>query len=987
MFYRTKAKQSILLSSSLALGLPLFSVLYHLPGFAATTTNTFDRFGDWCLTQKTRSQAQQHTIQILLEQAKTQDCQKAEQILSNTPQLNLGNRQIQDISPLSTLPNLTSLDLSFNQITDLKPLAKLTRLNFLLLAGNQIRDVKSLSSLTRLTYLVLEKNQIQEVSPLASLTQLRTLILLANPIATKHCPVRPATICIFSNDGEDLYAQAETQYQQGRFQLALNTFQTVLEGYTKAGDQLKQADTLNRLGDTTMNLGQYAQALSFYQTAFTLRQKLGDLPGAGVSLTSLASAYEQLGQYQKAQETLKQAIQNIKEQKQGGIPLEGGIYELPKDEAAVHNRLALVQNQLNQPQEALVSAQHALKLYQLLPDGYNGKRFGERTVLDTIGRTYGYLGQFDAAIATLKQADTIAKEIGDRAGEATTLNHLGEIHLTLKQYPAALKMFQQTLAIRREVGDKPGIGATLNNLGVTFLQQGDVTNATQTLLEAIQIWESLRPGLTDDNKVSLFETQVVTYSTLQQALIAQNKTDAALEMAERSRARAFIELLAARLGAKVSQQFESTSPPTVEQIRQIAKTRNATLVEYSIVGETLFIWVIQPNGIITLRSVKFTELGISLEDAAEKTRVAAATGQNRGMTPHPNGLNTFVRGTRETLEARTLATPNQSLEDIETKPLTTSSNDRPPRRKNHRLQQSYHLLIEPIADLLPTDPNAHVIFIPQGPLFLVPFPALQDAMGNYLLEKHTILTTPSIQVLQFTGQHKTRIVKQSEALVVGNPTMPSVSVALGEPPEPLSNLPAAEQEALAIAQILKTQALTRDEATESVVVSRMQKASIIHLATHGLLDDFNHLGFGIPGAIALAPASKKPPSSSKLNHPVTPSGKNHIEDGLLTANQILDLNLTADLVVLSACNTGRGIITGDGVVGLSRTFIAAGVPSILVSLWAVPDAPTSDLMVEFYRQLQLQPNKAQALRQATLKTMQKHPHPGDWAAFTLIGEP
>ena len=90
--------------------------------------------------------------------------------------------------------------------------------------------------------------------------------------------------------------------------------------------------------------------------------------------------------------------------------------------------------------------------------------------------------------------------------------------------------------------------------------------------------------------------------------------------------------------------------------------------------------------------------------------------------------------------------------------------------------------------------------------------------------------------------------------------------------------------------------------------------------------------------------------------------------------------------MLSACDTGRGTITGDGVIGLSRSLITAGVPSLVVSLWSVPDAPTAELMVEFYEQLQQGQDKAQALRQAMLITKETHPDPRDWAAFTLIGE-
>lgn len=151
-------------------------------------------------------------------------------------------------------------------------------------------------------------------------------------------------------------------------------------------------------------------------------------------------------------------------------------------------------------------------------------------------------------------------------------------------------------------------------------------------------------------------------------------------------------------------------------------------------------------------------------------------------------------------------------------------------------------------------------------------------------------------------------------------------------------------------------------------MERMQRSRIIHLATHGLLHDFK--GFGVPGAIALAPSGNP----------------NDGIDGLLTAGEIFNMKLSADLVVLSACDTGRGNITGDGVIGLSRSLISAGVPSVLVSLWAVNDDSTAFLMNEFYRNLQQNPDKAAALRQAMLTTLKQYPNPKQWAAFTLIGE-
>jgi CHAT domain-containing protein len=300
--------------------------------------------------------------------------------------------------------------------------------------------------------------------------------------------------------------------------------------------------------------------------------------------------------------------------------------------------------------------------------------------------------------------------------------------------------------------------------------------------------------------------------------------------------------------------------------------------------------------------------------------------------------------------------------------------------QTNRLEQLHQTLIQPIADLLPTNPEARVIFMPQSSLFLVPFPALKDEQGKYLIEKHTILTAPSIQVLELTRKQRENLPPLTKGgtggvnLVVGNPTMPSVPPYPGEKPQQLAPLPGAEAEAKAIAPLLNTQPLIGNQATESAVKQLLPKARIIHLATHGLLDDIR----GIGSAIALTPDS----SSSPLG-----KGGQEGGNGLLTAEEILDLKLNAELVVLSACDTGRGRITGDGVVGLSRSLIASGVSSVIVSLWAVPDTPTASLMTEFYNNIQQrQLDKAQALRQAMLTTMKQHPNPRNWAAFTLIGE-
>lgn len=184
----------------------------------------------------------------------------------------------------------------------------------------------------------------------------------------------------------------------------------------------------------------------------------------------------------------------------------------------------------------------------------------------------------------------------------------------------------------------------------------------------------------------------------------------------------------------------------------------------------------------------------------------------------------------------------------------------------------------------------------------------------------------------------------------------------------LTSLPSTREKAEAIRELRGRSPLTGGEATEAHIKQVLPSAELIHLATHGLVGNGNLESFGVldlPGAVALAPGES--------------------EDGLLTAAEILEMNLQADLAVLSACDTGRGRITGNGVVGPSRALITAGVPNVVVSLWAVPDVPTAALMTEFYHQLEAGQDKAQALRQAMLTTMESHPNPRDWAAFTFTG--
>ncbi|NJL80788.1 MAG: CHAT domain-containing protein [Richelia sp. SM2_1_7] len=155
------------------------------------------------------------------------------------------------------------------------------------------------------------------------------------------------------------------------------------------------------------------------------------------------------------------------------------------------------------------------------------------------------------------------------------------------------------------------------------------------------------------------------------------------------------------------------------------------------------------------------------------------------------------------------------------------------------LRKLHKILIEPIVELLPKDATEKVIFIPQESLFLTPFAALQDEKGKYLIEKHTILTAPAIQVLDLTRKQKNRLKQQNltdlKPLVVGNPIMPKVSLN-GEEAQQLAVLPESEIEAIEIAKMLQQEAIIGSQATKTNVKNQLSKATLIHLATHGLLE-------------------------------------------------------------------------------------------------------------------------------------------------------
>jgi len=745
------------------------------------------------------------------------------------------------------------------------------------------------------------------------------------------------------------------QHQTGQFQESLKSLQEALRLYRAIEDRRGEANTLLRLGETHFTLGQYLPATQFYRQTLEIMQVIGDRAGEAKVLDNLGNAFLYLGEDKVAQQlhesarTVRREIGNPKGEaaflgnvgldyeSQAKYPQAIEFYQqqlaIARSNRDVNgttialNHLATAYRQLGQYPQAIEFYQQQLALARK-----EGDTAAEAVFLNSLAEVYTAQGQYQPAIELYQQQLAIARQAKDATGELNVLNRLAEAYRQLGQYQQAIELYQQPLTLARSQGDRLAEGKALNNLGYALLKSGKLPEAKQTLLDTTKIWEAIRSKV--GSSKNYVEEQAITYRLLQQVLIAQNQPETALEMAEQGRSWSIVSLLNRRLasepvGTGLKALPPEIAPPAIAQIRQIAADHQATLVEYSIIPEEgLYVWVVQPTGEVTFRRID------------------------------PKAVNTLY--------------PVTSLSDLvaSVAPFLDAKSKSDAAMPAKPLFQLHQILIKPIADLLPKDANARVIFIPQKELLLVPFPALVDITNKYLIEKHTILTAPAIQVLALTGKQQ-RDFSRDDALVVGNPIMPSIPPTVGATPQPLPPLVSAEQEALEVAELLKAKPLTGNKATKSAVLQLLTKARAIHLATYGLLDDISRQG--VPGAIALAPGGN--------------------DNGLLTAGELLDLYgqpdtkpLRASLVVLSAGNTGKGRVTGDGVLGLSLSLMSVGVPSVVLSLWSAPEASTTPLMTEFYKQLNQNPDKAQALRQAMLITLKQTPNPRDWAGFTLMGE-
>lgn len=475
-------------------------------------------------------------------------------------------------------------------------------------------------------------------------------------------------------------------------------------------------------------------------------------------------------------------------------------------------------------------------------------------------------------------------------------------------------------------------------------QEGAIEQALGFYRQAIDVIESQRATIhTEANKIGFVGDKQDVYSRMIAGQFRQNRSDTAFEYIERSKSRALVDLLATKqdfalpgaakantggLLASLNQsELQARLQDPLNLAASVARSRNPS------------------NDAVTQLRHAAPELAslvsVSSMPAAE---IRAQLGSNEVLIEYflqGNSLFAFVVS-RDKIKAQQLEA--SGLE--ESVRLFRSRIEERSANSNVVGQQLYQRLIKPLEGDIR---GKELIFVPHGILHYLPFAALHNGQG-YLIEHFSLRNLPSASVLKYLKP--ARLKRDGSILILGNPD-------LGDP---RFDLPDAQVEAQDIAkQMPKPTLLVRKAASEKAFRQLAPKFPYIHIASHGQLSTDEPL----KSALLLA-------SDGEYS-------------GNLDVSKLYSLQLNADLVTLSACETGLGkIARGDDVVGLTRGFLYAGSSSVVASLWQVDDFATSMLMTRFYNHLG-KANKRDALRQAQQETRKQFPHPYFWAAFYLTG--
>jgi CHAT domain-containing protein/lipopolysaccharide biosynthesis regulator YciM len=595
---------------------------------------------------------------------------------------------------------------------------------------------------------------------------------------------------------------------------------------------------------------------------------------------------------------------------------------------------------------------------------------------------------FAGAIESLNNGLALAKQTGDKIRQAEILWRSAQAYYEEGNYSQSTELAESALTLARASHLPKLTYLATTTLGESLAAQKKPDLAIETLKDAVEQLEALREHVAGSElETQLFlENKVASYNALVDLLIGQGKPREALLYAERAKGRVLLDVLrdgkpdlakaltpaekaeTQRLNRRISEINDTIRKQEISDsssLNSLYAQLDAARVEYRSFQDTLY--VTHPN--LRIRSGHTASLstadlnGLTADgDTAYLEYVVAK-----------DGISLFVLSKNKSNGA-----PEVKVYRIATDPedLNRKVNEFHDALAEQRLsyasgaRELYTLLIGPAEQQLRN--VGTVCIVPDSFLWNVPFQALMTPSENFLIENHALYYAPSLSVLREMNRKKDVGATTNTSLIAfGNPVVGKDEQRNTD----LCPLPEAEQEVSSIAKSFAqkdSRIFIGREASEKTFKSLAQTYSVIHLATHGVIDN------------------RQPLYSHLL---LTKTEGDPENDGRLEARQIIDMNLNADLAVLSACETANGKISpGEGVIGMSWAFFVAGTRSMLVSQWKVNSASTSKLMVNFYSSLAFEQNelhskKADSLRTAALHLLkdERYHHPFYWGGFVLVG--
>jgi CHAT domain-containing protein len=472
--------------------------------------------------------------------------------------------------------------------------------------------------------------------------------------------------------------------------------------------------------------------------------------------------------------------------------------------------------------------------------------------------------------------------------------------------------------------------------------EGDTKQAVDFYKQAIDVIENQRSTInTEASKIGFVGDKQAVYHNLVRALYQDKQYEKAFEYVERAKSRSLVDLLASKKDFAVKGGNEkeirtalamndSAEMEAIIQDASIDKSKTRSIQVKT--REDLKARSPELSSLVTVTSQPIAEIQSLIPKAEALIEYYYRDKDMYAFILSDGKLQTVK------LDSEGMAEDIQAFRKLIDTPSSTQFMD--------LSRKLYKRLFQPLESALN---KRNLIIVSHGTLHYLPINALHDG-GGYLIDRYSIRMMPSASAMKYLQERKAD--KSGGILIFGNPD-------LGDPKYDLEY---AQKEATEVAKIRpKSKVFLRKEATEGMLRQYSKDYSYLHFATHG---QFNPEA-PLQSALLLAP--------------------NPQYNGILTVDKLYSLNLNADLVTLSACETGLSkIANGDDLVGLTRGFLYAGSSSIVASLWKVDDLATSHLMMRFYMELD-KTNKGDALRTAQLEMKKKYPHPYYWASFQLTG--